>query len=165
MSLRDCDICQQFVPRPKLFVKRVITFASASKNFQLKKRTFAVFFFIVFLFLPVSGLWSWYRMSWSVSIWLDMEFFCVFNDSQTLRRASFELSTQHVSHDVKPSVKRTIWLGYPSSIYIAGSKPLIPKFTSAHSLDPQDNFKVQKHFEPFFSSNNFAEPRNSLNAR
>lgn len=50
VSLRDCDICQQFVPRPKLFVKRVITFVSASKNFQLKKTDFRFFLKLSFFF-------------------------------------------------------------------------------------------------------------------
>ena len=70
LSYRECDICQQFVPRPKLFIKRVITFASASKCFQVKKRTFVIFL-IVFLFLMVSGLWFviLHVMIWIYLVW------------------------------------------------------------------------------------------------
>lgn len=70
LSYRECDICQQFVPRPKLFIKRVITFDSASKCFQVKKRTFVIFL-IVFLFLMVSGLWFviLHVMIWIYLVW------------------------------------------------------------------------------------------------
>lgn len=134
------------VPCPKLFAQRVLVHFLSNLQicipirlrklkFSCKKGVFIVFFLIDFFFFRFPACYDrdttrhdldQFGLTWNLA-------FSTILGLCAEHHMSCRLSTFHITPNRRQNA-RSDW-GYKSSIYIAGSKPLIPKFTSAHWLD------------------------------